>query len=959
MVNDIIDRYGVENVRAALERHTGNKLPTGGYLQQYNAANHNLPPTKVPWDSAYVQESIRANRQRYAESAFKDAAKSPAGAVGAWQIMPITKRDYLTRGKGKDGNLLNPKYNRQVRDFALNMVPRDLGDTWSDDADSTVNEVKRYIGYNWGAGNLKRHLKKAAARGIDIHNSLDWITGVPKESEDYADFIVLQKDVPGTSKTLEAYRKAWNTRMSDPFPEDTLSLPVQDWSFRTGGKIHIKPENRGKFTALKKRTGHSASWFKAHGTPAQKKMAVFALNARKWKHADGGLLHLYDGLSSPTGKLWRIGETEYEIPTAEQPMVQIPMRDKQTIMLQEAPVVQVRPEERILTKPVESTPQDYGDTLGDIRSALQQQGTLQAEAKPLEELDLSIPAVTIPSRDSNAFFRGAAERELQKAYEFDPTGKSREEIRETQARLADEGYFASQLAGKSKDEIKAIQHKLIQKGLLSSAKNADGTYKEMDGIVGDKTTAAYNKYNVDGLWGNRSKDAYNKYIGATQGNSTGLSADFSTDGIDGCAKWVTRKYESALGGISRQNGVYGNAWQMPMNIGKSGGDVLFNLYEKGFEDVKTPAELVKRTRERLKEDSFDISRLQPGDVVGIFYPGSTHHSDVLEEGTTYNTHVGIVTGYDKDGYPIVEHNVGGHHHKNRADKISLGTITTVSRPKNTGQIGEYPFAMGESKYEVSLPERYSKNEKLEQSEKLKTFMDSMAGAAAPIGNIYKNADMDAVQRIATAVLGRETGFMQNTESSRTGKAGRRVRREQLLRSIISPIEPERKSSDLTKFKLSTLSPDERSFLGIKEPKDLENPEKAARASLLTLAKNYDYFVRYANENPQLGLTKQDIEDLTALSYNQGMGRLYTVGTADFNGERRVAPSKLELIRQAAASDEVINDFNATKLGRIATEFPALTGLMRQMFDAGAGTRSTSYMNAARKALENVRAKNSE
>lgn len=48
--------------------------------------------------------------------------------------------------------------------------------------------------------------------------------------------------------------------------------------------IRIKPANRGKFTALKKRTGHSASWFKAHGTPAQKKMATFALNARKWKH---------------------------------------------------------------------------------------------------------------------------------------------------------------------------------------------------------------------------------------------------------------------------------------------------------------------------------------------------------------------------------------------------------------------------------------------------------------------------------------------------------------------------------------------------------------------------------------------------------------------------------------------------------------------------------------------------
>jgi hypothetical protein len=60
--------------------------------------------------------------------------------------------------------------------------------------------------------------------------------------------------------------------------------------FAEGGGIHIKPENRGKFTALKERTGHSATWFKEHGTPAQKKMAVFALNSRHWKHCLGGNL---------------------------------------------------------------------------------------------------------------------------------------------------------------------------------------------------------------------------------------------------------------------------------------------------------------------------------------------------------------------------------------------------------------------------------------------------------------------------------------------------------------------------------------------------------------------------------------------------------------------------------------------------------------------------------------------
>lgn len=68
---------------------------------------------------------------------------------------------------------------------------------------------------------------------------------------------------------------------------DDFATPVEQ--FGKGGTIHIKKKNRGKFTALKKRTGHSASWFKAHGTPAQKKMAVFELNAKKWKHEHGGI----------------------------------------------------------------------------------------------------------------------------------------------------------------------------------------------------------------------------------------------------------------------------------------------------------------------------------------------------------------------------------------------------------------------------------------------------------------------------------------------------------------------------------------------------------------------------------------------------------------------------------------------------------------------------------------------
>lgn len=78
-----------------------------------------------------------------------------------------------------------------------------------------------------------------------------------------------------------------------------------------GGRIHIKPENRGKFTALKKRTGHSASWFKEHGTPAQKKMAVFALNARKWNHADGGPLGEENEIQVNHIPNWTVFGTDY------------------------------------------------------------------------------------------------------------------------------------------------------------------------------------------------------------------------------------------------------------------------------------------------------------------------------------------------------------------------------------------------------------------------------------------------------------------------------------------------------------------------------------------------------------------------------------------------------------------------------------------------------------------------
>ena len=450
----------------------------------------------VPEPDLFSDEAIarRALKQRWAESSFNDKAVSKAGAMGAWQIMPITLKDYLGRGKGKKGDLNDPVYNRQVRDWVMSIIPRDLQEFWSDDDSDRSKLAKLYAAYNWGAGNLRSFLRKKQKAGVDISNPDNWVNDLNPETRRYVKYLAFDEDIPDSSYTNEAFEEAvakrgymarggnlfemggpesnsgWNIGASiidkikhkylsdyadngyvysypanpvellgytispyakidgygnemlkvmpkevtnarralfaknfgvntdgkdyagsiveskyrpsvssnpdasyytipidDPktrfeylsnitgtakfgfgedengkylsvydvwdlapfsnkgneFPGTTppeiydrfyqseipkiysaYSMPGTDFivpssgmDFASGGKIHIKPENRGKFTALKKRTGHSASWFKAHGTPAQKKMAVFALNARKWKHGDGGFLdnYFYDG----------------------------------------------------------------------------------------------------------------------------------------------------------------------------------------------------------------------------------------------------------------------------------------------------------------------------------------------------------------------------------------------------------------------------------------------------------------------------------------------------------------------------------------------------------------------------------------------------------------------------------------------------------------------------------------
>jgi hypothetical protein len=54
--------------------------------------------------------------------------------------------------------------------------------------------------------------------------------------------------------------------------------------------IHIKKANKGKFTEYKKRTGKTTAEALHSKDPHVRKMANFARNAKKWHHAEGGLV---------------------------------------------------------------------------------------------------------------------------------------------------------------------------------------------------------------------------------------------------------------------------------------------------------------------------------------------------------------------------------------------------------------------------------------------------------------------------------------------------------------------------------------------------------------------------------------------------------------------------------------------------------------------------------------------
>lgn len=130
-------------------------------------------------------------RQVYKESRGNPLAESPAGAKGLAQFRDITIDHMKSKGMlSEDFDPFNPEDSLDAqRKYMGELMNR----SWNKGTEE-VKMAKALVAYNYGPTATVRMLNNAKAKGIDIYDSLDWLSEAPLESRDYAKKILGYND---------------------------------------------------------------------------------------------------------------------------------------------------------------------------------------------------------------------------------------------------------------------------------------------------------------------------------------------------------------------------------------------------------------------------------------------------------------------------------------------------------------------------------------------------------------------------------------------------------------------------------------------------------------------------------------------------------------------------------------------------------------------------------------------
>lgn len=188
-------------------------------------------------------------------------------------------------GKVTDQNYISSGNQRGHRFVAL---PNDGTQT----SKRVVVESDRRIPSNYSSSDFRDDGSLTAAQNAAYYNNLDrrWVSGYQNgviidnsTANELINSIPAENALPAEEEQ-RGRRNAFQ-RIGDFFGFHKEGGELNYFNYlKSGGSIHIKPENKGKFTETKKRTGKTTEELTHSKNPITRKRAIFAQNAKKWNH---------------------------------------------------------------------------------------------------------------------------------------------------------------------------------------------------------------------------------------------------------------------------------------------------------------------------------------------------------------------------------------------------------------------------------------------------------------------------------------------------------------------------------------------------------------------------------------------------------------------------------------------------------------------------------------------------
>jgi hypothetical protein len=378
-----------------------------------------------------------------------------------------------------------------------------------------------------------------------------------------------------------------------------------------------------------------------------------------------------------------------------------------------------------------------------------------------------------------------------------------------------------------------------------------------------------------------------------------------------CAAYVngTVCEDDVVGEEARDElGFKGSAWHISENLQDKGGQLVFSgLPDRSAVNLNGKNEITDYLKSRLTSPESktqlkyligegnlwgENTKIKPGDVVNIFYEGSSYTEEAYNQTKSLNnrfftTHVGIVKADDR-GNLYVEHNIHGKVEKdkiqdfldgkvkgNGKNKVSL--ISGITRPKYVDGVdkdaripvtGLSYYQTEEGKFNprgvFANPADYlAQSISGENTHKYLTTIEKNKNKLLKDIPISET-EFGKLMRVARVIPTLETYAGQNAEEEQTIA----YQIEKGLKDIVSE-----KSTGFTKLKdASNLGEDLRQNLYQNDDSQLTNPVKAAIPTFYLLSKNYLYLKEVASRN-NIDITSDQLAKLAGLAYNQSIGKI--------------------------------------------------------------------------------------